>query len=560
VNYNSKEQSGSEQKWTFPDGTSYIKIKDGTWYWKVRSKDIDGDWSPYSDARMIIIDTKQPTSELIIDIENGFCNGLNEVNGTGNDQENGSGVYKVEISIKRLLDNYYWNGDVWTKSESWIIVNGKNEWRYDTEKLSWISRVNYSIQCRATDYANNTEAPVLYYNFTIDKDPPVSIIDFPMNGSFLKNLEAIIGKSSDLNGSGIESAKICIKRYDNDYYWNGSNWSSYEFWFNVTGKTTWNLNCGNITMDSGSKYIIQAVASDLVGNNETPNWEYWFGYDIEPPEIHSVIINNGSKYTNLKRISLEIQATDQESKIDEIAYKIENRNMTKWEIFNGILEIEFSNNESEGEKNFTFFIKDVVGNIAQYNDSVIFDTTTPYIKSILINNGTTYTNSRLVTIEIIAYDNLSGLSEMSFSNDGINWTIWEKYSNTKEYKLSTGYGEKTVYFRIMDGAGNVAKPISQNILFNSSTSNQEKKDKDDKDESTENNILYVIPVVIFCIVIILLIFISIKRKQKPEPRLRTMPSSVKKIPKRKIKTEEPQTDRISIKGSDDTTIIKKGDN
>lgn len=556
IDYDSKEQSGGEQKWMFPDGTNYKKIKDGTWYWKVRSKDYDGDWSPYSDSRKMIIDTKPPISIVNLEIKNGFCAGFNEVNGTVNDQEIGSGVDKVEISIKRLLDNYYWNGDGWTKSESWIIVNGNNEWSYNTEKLSWMSRVNYSIRCRATDYANNIEAPVLNYNFTIDQDPPNAIIEFPMNGSFLRNLEIIRGQSSDLNGSGIASTEICIKRFDDGYFWNGSNWSSYEFWFNATGKTTWNLDLDNITLDSGSKYIIQAKASDLIGNNETPNLGNWFVYDIEPPEIQSVIINNGSKYTNFRRINLEIQATDQESKIDEIAYKIEDKNMTNWEIFNGILEIEFSYKEDEGEKNFTLYIKDVVGNIAHYNDTVIFDTTPPYIESMLINNGLTYTNSRLVTIEIIAYDNLSGLSEMSFSNDGINWTAWEEYSKIKEYKLSTGYGEKRVYLRIMDRAGNIGKPISQEILFNSTKPIQEKKEDDDKDQSQVNIILYVIPVIIFFIIIILIIFISIKRRT--EMKKHAKPSRTKRKTNRKAKTEEHPTGRIQMRESDDNTNNEKG--
>ncbi|UCE07130.1 MAG: hypothetical protein JSW07_03585, partial [bacterium] len=39
VVYDSGEQITTEQKWQFPNGTSYSEISDGTWYWKVRTKD-----------------------------------------------------------------------------------------------------------------------------------------------------------------------------------------------------------------------------------------------------------------------------------------------------------------------------------------------------------------------------------------------------------------------------------------------------------------------------------------------------------------------------------------
>ncbi|MCK5559180.1 MAG: hypothetical protein KAJ51_01245, partial [Thermoplasmata archaeon] len=70
VDNNSGEQSTSNQYWQFPENTSYTTIPDGTWHWKVRTNDSDGDWGPYSSPWTLTIDTQPPYS-LSISINNG---------------------------------------------------------------------------------------------------------------------------------------------------------------------------------------------------------------------------------------------------------------------------------------------------------------------------------------------------------------------------------------------------------------------------------------------------------------------------------------------------------
>ncbi|UCE37746.1 MAG: Ig-like domain-containing protein [Thermoplasmata archaeon] len=65
VEYDSGEQSTSNQYWQFPEGTSYNAIADGSWYWKVRTRDNDGVWGPYSESNNFTVDTTPPTGFLI---------------------------------------------------------------------------------------------------------------------------------------------------------------------------------------------------------------------------------------------------------------------------------------------------------------------------------------------------------------------------------------------------------------------------------------------------------------------------------------------------------------
>jgi S-layer protein (TIGR01567 family) len=73
----------------------------------------------------------------------------------------------------------------------------------------------------------------------------------------------------------------------------------------------------------------------------------------------------------------------------------------------------------------------------------------PAYPSVLINNGDANTSSDSVTLGISA-DNAT---EMSFSNDNMNWSSWESFSGTKPWKLSSNDGSKTVYFRARNAAG-----------------------------------------------------------------------------------------------------------
>jgi hypothetical protein len=60
IDYDSGQQSSSITNWQFPVGTGYTTIADGTWYWKVRTNDSDGDWSQYSNVWNFTVDATPP--------------------------------------------------------------------------------------------------------------------------------------------------------------------------------------------------------------------------------------------------------------------------------------------------------------------------------------------------------------------------------------------------------------------------------------------------------------------------------------------------------------------
>ena len=95
------------------------------------------------------------------------------------------------------------------------------------------------------------------------------------------------------------------------------------------------------------------------------------------------------------------------------------------------------------------------------------DTTAP-TGTIKINNGTSYTSSSAVTLNLTATDSGSGMGEgaqMQFSNDNSTWTAAEAYATTKSWTLPSGDGQKTVYVKFSDAAGNWSEAVSDQIIL-----------------------------------------------------------------------------------------------
>jgi len=92
---------------------------------------------------------------------------------------------------------------------------------------------------------------------------------------------------------------------------------------------------------------------------------------------------------------------------------------------------------------------------------------TPPTGSIKINNDAQYTNSATVNLTCSAQDNSagSGLYQVKFSGDNINWTAAEPFTTTKSWTLSSGDGAKTVYVKFSDKAGNWSAAYSDTIIL-----------------------------------------------------------------------------------------------
>jgi hypothetical protein len=428
--------------------TPNFYISDGIWYWRVRTKDSEDDWGPFSSPWKIIIDTTIEKPE-----------GLTP------------------------------EPDDWTSINSFLI-----DWT-NPEDLTGIKDGAY------------------YY---IGKSPPTGHED----GQWISEKPFTL---SDLP-----------EGENNIYVWLEDN-------------------VGNTNYLNHSSTVLK--------------------FDETPPQNLLIKINDNNQYTNSEEVMLALSAQDLLSGISEMALGSESGVGSVWQPYNSSQRYELS--VGDGNKTIYFQVKDYAGNIAQTSDSIILDTAPPHSISLFINNGSTETNSTKVNLKISAIDDLSGVNQIALSDDGIDWSSWESYSENREYNLTSGDGEKRIYLKINDHAENVANPIYSAIELNTSQPVPKPKPENGKDpepngsessdeKKEDNSIWMVIGIIVIVIIIIsILLFFLIKRRKREEEILETHSISSQQFsrkqstqPEQIIQTIEPTQQTQEIQAPSQTIFLE----
>ncbi|MEI7645115.1 MAG: kelch repeat-containing protein [Chloroflexales bacterium] len=112
--------------------------------------------------------------------------------------------------------------------------------------------------------------------------------------------------------------------------------------------------------------------------------------------------------------------------------------------------------------------KDVAGNIEDWpvdaDTTTLVDTDAP-TGTLIINGGALATTSPQVALSLTAQDVSSTVAQMSFSNDGATWDVWQPYAGTASWSLTAGDGVKTVVARFRDTVGNVSPSVTATITL-----------------------------------------------------------------------------------------------
>ncbi len=85
---------------------------------------------------------------------------------------------------------------------------------------------------------------------------------------------------------------------------------------------------------------------------------------------------------------------------------------------------------------------------------------------LIINGGAAVTDNPAVVLTLNAWDAMSEMVSMQFSNDGTTWSTPERYKTTKNWTMSARNGTITVYARFQDSAGNWSSAYSGSIQLN----------------------------------------------------------------------------------------------
>ena len=94
---------------------------------------------------------------------------------------------------------------------------------------------------------------------------------------------------------------------------------------------------------------------------------------------------------------------------------------------------------------------------------------TPPAASLHLANGVAEVNSTTVQLLLAGFDDLSGVTEMSLSNDGVNWSAPAPIQTQVAWEIPAGDGPKTVWAKVMNGVGLWSQPVSVTVTLDTTS-------------------------------------------------------------------------------------------
>jgi len=266
-------------------------MSDGVWHWRVKTKDSDGDWGPYSDNWIIKIDTEVQRPKSIKANPSSWTS-TNSFMVSWENPGDFSGIigayYKLGTAPISNTDGTYVSDDgLVSIKDIQVDSDGENTvyiWLKDKAE-----NVNY----------RNHSSVNLYYDSSAPP-PPKNITVNPINWTSINNF--IINWTSPLELSGIKSGA---------YYHIGKT--------SPTSQTngTWTSNKPfTITTAPEGENNIYIWLEDIVGNKNYMNYiSTLLRLDSSPPKITHIPIING---TEKIEISITAEVLDKYSGINEV--------------------------------------------------------------------------------------------------------------------------------------------------------------------------------------------------------------------------------------------------
>jgi hypothetical protein len=265
-------------------------------------------------------------------------------------------------------------------------------------------------------------------------------------------------------------------------------------WVNQSGSGTatatvsgasWNITSGGGgTSVNGTKTVYLKI-TDTNTPALTTTKTVSLVYDNQLPIVSGLTVSGtgGSGFTNSLALNVSFGMSDNLTPTNAIKYRI-SANGANWTTLATTPKSSVSTTYNlvapvNGLITIAVELTDQAGNVSSplATTTIVYDTVVPTISSPLMNSGATYTASNLVTLSMNYTDPgtapVSGVAWMRFSNDGTNWLPWTASSTTfsswdltnATYGGTTANGTRTVYYQVMDAAGNQSTVLSDSIQF-----------------------------------------------------------------------------------------------
>ncbi|MEN7551336.1 hypothetical protein AAG747_25690 [Rapidithrix thailandica] len=337
----------------------------------------------------------------------------------------------------------------------------KNDWRpYSPVVPNWLldpQDGTKTVYIKYRDHASN-ESKVFNDKIVLDRTPPKrpfirisspdAVYDSIMGATLLSNDAKIV----DLVIKAEDADYMMISNISTFY---GAQWEVYQ-----PVKKNWELGGNN---DGDRSVFIKF--RDKAGNISEVAFDKII-IDTQAPVGGKISINNNAEF-----------CTDQERKVmlqlfcrGATLMKVSNDATfadAEWEPYQTTKPWVLS--DEDGLKSVLVKYNDAAGNESEpVIDNVILDRKPPFATSIVVNKGEEMTNhpDKVVLVKVRAED--AKLMQISNSED-FSHSRWRGYSNLNfNWTLGGDDGDKKVFVRFKDEAGNISEPVFDDIKLDRS--------------------------------------------------------------------------------------------
>jgi len=178
-----------------------------------------------------------------------------------------------------------------------------------------------------------------------------------------------------------------------------------------------------------------------------------------------ILINDDNTFTLSISVTLSSGADEATSGIYKVRYSNDGVwDSEVWE-FPSVSK-SWNLTDGDGAKTVYYQIKDNAGLVSStYSDTIMLGIFAP-TGSIVINSGDAYASSTSVTLSLTYSDDVSGVSQVRYSNDCV-WDNenWEVPTPTRAFSLTSGDGVKSVYYQVKNNAGLTSITYSDTIIL-----------------------------------------------------------------------------------------------
>lgn len=186
------------------------------------------------------------------------------------------------------------------------------------------------------------------------------------------------------------------------------------------------------------------------------------------PPLIGFLINNGEKTTNNPEITIRLRSLKTAPNLlDAMQVGLtDDLSDAEWQPFSSEpLLLQLSG--GDGEKTVYARLRDKAGNVSPVEMAkIILDTTPPVGMEFFINKDAPYTNDKTGRV-FLQFKGDDAVAWQVSNSPNFDRAAWESLNNHKSWTLDlrTGDGEKQVYARFKDEAGNVGETITKSIIL-----------------------------------------------------------------------------------------------